>query len=509
MNESATYEIKLKDAFSSPLKSLETKMNGFEGKVGGLKSTFSGLGDTIAGAFAGGLVAGGITALVAGLKEILSGAVTATREFTNLKEAIEFASGREAGNNIKFLDSTIDRLGLDINSTYKGFKTFEGALMGTVLEGEKGRKIFTAVSEASTVMKLSADSTEGAFLALGQMISKGTVSAEELRGQLGERLPGAFQIAARAMGVTTAKLGDMMKKGEVIAEDFLPKFADELHRTFGPGVLKAQESFNANMNRFSNYIFRARIALGNQLLPAINEFVKVIPDLFSKLDFSAITEVFVDMFEPVKEIYNLFKEMFQSLGVNIGLFDVFQVLLKGIGLGFRMMNTGAMIFLTAYKIIIQAVKDSFQVWEGLGDLISGVFTLDQTKIYGGINKMKIGFKDMASNAKDEALSFLGDQYDAYKKIFTTFGNGDAKDKAAATSGSATSGLGGLGKAGKTDKSGVEKISSGTRNITVNITKLVETVNISKTLDKMNNSEIVDAVKRALMTAVNDVNIVAQ
>ena len=41
-------------------------------------------------------------------------------------------------------------------------------------------------------MGLSADQTSGVLLALQQMISKGTVQAEELRGQLGERLPGAL-----------------------------------------------------------------------------------------------------------------------------------------------------------------------------------------------------------------------------------------------------------------------------------------------------------------------------
>lgn len=507
MNESAVYEIRLKDSFSSPLKSLESKMNGFEGKVGGLKSSFSGLGETITGAFAGGLVVGGIAALVSGLKEIVTGSIEVTREFTNMKEAIEFASGSQAATNIKFLDDTINELGLDITSTYKGFKTFEGALMGTSLEGEKGREIFTAVSKAATVMKLSADSTEGAFLALGQMISKGTVSAEELRGQLGERLPGAFQIAARAMGVTTSKLGDMMKKGEVVAEDFLPKFAKELERTFSPGVLKAQNSFNANMNRFSNFILRGKLAIGNGLLPVLNELVSVIP----RLDFSGITDTFKDMFAPLKEIANMFSEIFGSVGLNIGVFDVFQALIKSLALTFRAATTGLMIFYTGYKIILQAVKDSYLIWQGLGDIISGVFTLDQTKIYGGINKIKVGFSDMAENAKNSAVDFVKGQADAYKKIFTTWGTG-GEDKKAGAGGLGSGAMGGLSSksamGAKSEGSGVEKISAGTRNVVININKLVENVNISKTLDKMGNSEMVEAIKRTLLTATNDVNIMA-
>ena len=68
------------------------------------------------------------------------------------------------------------------------------------MEGQAARNIFTAVAGAARVMGASADDARGIFTALEQIVSKGTVSAEELRGQLGERLPGAFQIAARRYG---------------------------------------------------------------------------------------------------------------------------------------------------------------------------------------------------------------------------------------------------------------------------------------------------------------------
>ena len=63
-------------------------------------------------------------------------------------------------------------------------------------------------------------------------MSKGTVQAEELRGQLGERLPGAFNLAAQAMGVTTQELNKMLDNGEVLAIDLLPKLAEVLDERF-------------------------------------------------------------------------------------------------------------------------------------------------------------------------------------------------------------------------------------------------------------------------------------
>lgn len=101
----------------------------------------------------------------------------------------------------------------------------------------------------------------GALLAIQQMMSKGTVQAEELRGQLGERLPGAFQIAARSMGVTTAELGKMLESGKVLADDFLPKFAAQLEKTFGASAEKAANSLQAQLNRMDNAWNSLKMAL--------------------------------------------------------------------------------------------------------------------------------------------------------------------------------------------------------------------------------------------------------
>ncbi len=168
-----------------------------------------------------------------------------------LEGQLKFATGSLEGANeaMEFLRKTARTLGLDFNATATSFGKFAAAAKGTRLEGEQTRSVFTSVAKASSVMKLSAAETEGVFYALGQMISKGKVQAEELRGQLGERLPGAFNIAARAMGVTTAQLDEMLKKGEVIAEDFLPKFAVEMEKTFGKD---AQNSANTLQGVWNN-----------------------------------------------------------------------------------------------------------------------------------------------------------------------------------------------------------------------------------------------------------------
>jgi len=182
-----------------------------------------------------------------------------------LRNALKAVSGSAelAGEALAFVREESDRLGLNFVESADAFSKLAAAAKGTALEGQGVRDIFTAVAEASRVMNLSAEETRGALNALAQMMSKGNVQAEELRGQLGERIPGAFQLAARAMGVSTSKLNDMLDKGEILAEDLLPKLAAELRQSFGAGVEDASNSAAAAFERAGNALFELKVAVAD------------------------------------------------------------------------------------------------------------------------------------------------------------------------------------------------------------------------------------------------------
>jgi tape measure domain-containing protein len=88
--------------------------------------------------------------------------------------------------------------------------------------------------------------------ALTQMIGKQKISAEELRQQLGEAMPSAFGIMAKALGVTTKELDKMMASGQLLANEVLPKFAEEAERAFGGNTEKMAGNIQANLNRLQN-----------------------------------------------------------------------------------------------------------------------------------------------------------------------------------------------------------------------------------------------------------------
>lgn len=194
-----------------------------------------------------------VIGIAAGLQAInlARSAVANAADLDGLNRQLEavFGSTGRASREFEFARSEASRLGLELQSTARSYAQFSAATLGTRLEGEKTRDIFSAVNEAAARLGLSTDQTAGALTALQQIASKGTVQSEELRGQLAERLPNAFQIAARAMGVTTAELGKMLEQGEVVSDEFLPKFAAELRRSLNTDSETRIESLRSGFAR--------------------------------------------------------------------------------------------------------------------------------------------------------------------------------------------------------------------------------------------------------------------
>lgn len=198
-----------------------------------------------------------------GIGALAGGLFTATAAFSALKQGLQISSDFERldaslkavstssldyARTQNFLRGTSDSLGISYEALAGAYKGLKAASNGTVLEGAETERIFTAVTKAGAALKLSNDQVTGTLLALQQMMSKGTVQAEELRGQLGERLPGAFKLMAQGLGVTEIQLNKMLEQGQVLAVDALPKLATELEKTFGN---QAQNNVNTMAGGFT------------------------------------------------------------------------------------------------------------------------------------------------------------------------------------------------------------------------------------------------------------------
>lgn len=164
------------------------------------------------------------------------------------------------GQEIKFLREEAIRLGISFGVLGDSYSKFAVAANSADFASENTRKIFTSVTEAARVNKISVENMQGVFLALEQMISKGKVTSEELRRQLGDRLPGAFNIFADALGMTTMELDAAMRKGEVFSSQTnLLAFAEELDKRFGKQLPSSLETLTTQIGKFQAILFDLKV----------------------------------------------------------------------------------------------------------------------------------------------------------------------------------------------------------------------------------------------------------
>lgn len=203
----------------------------------------------------------------------IAGSLDAFREL----EAIESRLGAvfnqdtsQINQEVAFLRGEANRLGISFGTLAGQYSKFAVAAKQANFSGEATRRMFISVAEAGRVNKLSVEQLNGTFLALEQVISKGKFSAEEIRRQLGDRLPGAFSILANALGVTTAELDRVMSAGELLAtESNLLKFTDELSKRFGPQLSSSLDTLSTDLGRFENSVFKSQLAVANGFVPAL------------------------------------------------------------------------------------------------------------------------------------------------------------------------------------------------------------------------------------------------
>lgn len=167
-----------------------------------------------------------------GLSNFVSKLISVAKETSRVTTALKNVSKGTAGYiaNQKFLNKVAADYKIEINSLTGNFAKFTAAATTGGMALKDQQKIFKSVSKSIAAFSLSSDEANSVFLALSQMMSKGKIASQELRLQMGEKLPIAIQAMANAMGVSVAELDKMLSKGELMANEVLPKFADQLEK---------------------------------------------------------------------------------------------------------------------------------------------------------------------------------------------------------------------------------------------------------------------------------------
>jgi len=234
------------------IKKADVAVGNFSRNVGNYKSALSGA-TQLMGAFG---IATGLYLAV----DIVKNIYETTKQLQSMDLALKMVSGTQAefAVNQAFVKNLAEQYGIEIKGLTKNFTEFWVASKGK-LEAEQIKGIFTSISKSVAVMGLSIEQQDSAFLALQQMMSKGTVQAEELKKQLGNALPGAMKAATMAyqalhpeMKVTEALFMAQMKAGKILSSELLPELAKQFEKLYGIENVKRAETLQAAQERLSN-----------------------------------------------------------------------------------------------------------------------------------------------------------------------------------------------------------------------------------------------------------------
>lgn len=248
------------------------------------------------------------------LKEIIKDIIDVGIEIDRMTRSMNAAIGSISGGAeaMQFLRDESERLGLVYKDQIKSYQQLYAAAKGTTISAKEVREIYLSVAEASTVMQLSQEQNKLALYALQQMISKGVVSMEELRRQLGDQIPGAFQIAARSMDMTTSELINLIKTGELLSSEFVPKFAKQLRKEMAGSVDDASQSIYANINRMKNTFFdlSAEVSESSGMMKSFSYILEEINDILASNEFrEGLNNIMILVSDTADMIINLTEAM--------------------------------------------------------------------------------------------------------------------------------------------------------------------------------------------------------
>jgi len=255
-------------------------------------------------------------------------AVGALQNFNNTLKAIS-PSAQEASASNQFILDIVDRYNVPLQSARDGFTKLYASMAPAGFKGDEIRALFTGVSQAAATFGMSADKVDRVNYAFAQMASKGQVMSEELKGQLGDVLPGAMGIFAEAAGFKgpqaiekfSKALEDGAYKGDAM-RGLLRNVTTVLTKEFGPGAEGAARTFQGVINRMQNstkllYEAFEPVAVGflNSVVVPLTSGIKTVADGFTAF-FTGVNAKTSGGFAIAQELEKL-KPTFEGIRANV------------------------------------------------------------------------------------------------------------------------------------------------------------------------------------------------
>jgi tape measure domain-containing protein len=323
----------------------------------------------------------------------------------------------------------------------------------------------TALGDATAGVGGTPETLDALARAWGQMAAKGKIQSDEILQMTEQGVP-ALQLLAKAYGVPTGEMSNMIQKGQVLSSDALPKLRDQIEKSFGGAdaaagansiggafdrikeaaislagsvampLIKALTPIVASLadalgspkvQAFVNSIGPKLAALfsgfggaGGQLSklgPAFSGIVSAAQGLWTTLQ-PIVTQIFERLQKDIlpnlvpllKKAFTAIGDALTTIGVVVGkLWQIF---------GPSILGTIDVVF----KTVVKLISDAFDIIEGIFEVIRGLFTGDWSLLWQGVKDIFSGAWHFMTDWLTGALGTWGQIFDgAWAFIKELFG----------------------------------------------------------------------------------------
>lgn len=294
------------------------------------------------------------------------------------QRAAKFVLGDKASEAETFIRGLADKTGLNISEGLSSYAKFAAGAQGSMSQ-EQTQELFGNATAMSRLMGLSNDELNGILKAFEQMASKGKIQAEELRGQLGDRMAGAFKLFAEALGMTATELDAAMKNGKVLSADTLPKVAKQMGLMIDKagGWAEVAKSTQTALGKLANNWDDTMVKIFSGSQDELNGFLSSLSNLLSEMGMSSSIAGdaiggLIDMLKAGVDDIRIFNNhlegwILQTKKFYYSLDDTKRKLLDEVGDGFINFVKGLAIALSA--------KTLFSATTGVMNLTRAITTL--------------------------------------------------------------------------------------------------------------------------------------
>lgn len=212
-------------------------------------------------------------------------AFNAAKALQTLENQLQAVTGSAANadRGFAFIDDLANRFNVPLQSARDGFVKLYASMEPAGFSAGEIEGLFEGISKATATFGLSADKVDRVNYAFAQMASKGQIMSEELKGQLGDVLPGSLALFARAAQMSIPEFSKAMEdgafKGAAMAQ-VLRNVARIMNADFAGAAANSALTLQGALNGMQNSVQRLYeafeplvSAIGVQVFPILSEAI--------------------------------------------------------------------------------------------------------------------------------------------------------------------------------------------------------------------------------------------